>query len=54
MNITAETLVVAAIVLLAGTYLVRRYLRNRRAKAESPCGGGTCGCSAAKPPARSR
>lgn len=48
MNSPAETVVVSMIVLLAGVYLGRRYLRKRQAKA-SGC-GGSCGCAATKAP----
>lgn len=49
MTANAESIIVTLIVLLASIYLGRRYLHARRAKADSPCGGGTCGCSAPKP-----
>ncbi len=47
MNSSPETIIVLVIVLLAGAYLTRRYLKKRQAKANG-C-GGSCGCSAPKP-----
>lgn len=51
MESTAEPLVVALIVLLAGAYLGRRYLLKRRKAASGSSCAGSCGCGATKPKA---
>ncbi|MBC2606486.1 FeoB-associated Cys-rich membrane protein [Pelagicoccus albus] len=49
MNITAEGAVVALIVILAASYLVRRRLQERKRKADNSACGGNCRCSQSKP-----
>ncbi|EDY82315.1 hypothetical protein VDG1235_1935 [Verrucomicrobiia bacterium DG1235] len=53
MTHSAELVIVAIALLLAGVYLARRYLLPyfRKPDRSSPCAGG-CGCSATKPKAR--
>jgi hypothetical protein len=41
-----EIVIVAAIVVLALAYLVRRFYRGFKADAASTCGGGCGGCAA--------